>query len=47
MKELGELTGVATPHINAVYALMILLAKTMEAARAKVVLEPVREEMTS
>jgi 2-dehydropantoate 2-reductase len=44
VKELGELTGVATPHIDAVYALMMLLAKTMEAARAKVVLEPVREE---
>jgi 2-dehydropantoate 2-reductase len=47
VKELGELTGVATPHIDAVYALMILLAKTMEAARAKVVLEPVREEVAS
>ena len=47
VKELGELTGVATPHIDAVYALMILLAKTMEAARAKVVLEPLREELAS
>ena len=47
VKELGGLTGVATPHIDAVYALMILLAKTMEGARAKVVLEPVREEVTS
>lgn len=43
VKELGELTGVKTPHIDAVYALMSLLAKTMEAERAKVVLEPVRE----
>jgi 2-dehydropantoate 2-reductase len=47
VKELGILTGVATPHIDAVYALMTLLAKTMEAARAKVVLEPVREEVAS
>jgi len=43
VKELGEVTGVKTPHIDAVYALMSLLAKTMEAERAKVVLEPVRE----
>jgi 2-dehydropantoate 2-reductase len=42
VKELGEVTGVKTPHIDAVYALMSLLAKTMEAERAKVVLEPVR-----
>ncbi|HTR57201.1 MAG TPA: 2-dehydropantoate 2-reductase [Casimicrobiaceae bacterium] len=47
VKELGELTGVATPHIDAVYALMTLLARTMEAARAKVVLEPVREEAST
>jgi 2-dehydropantoate 2-reductase len=41
VKELGELTGVKTPHIDAVHALMTLLAKTMEQSRAKVVLEPV------
>jgi 2-dehydropantoate 2-reductase len=40
VKELGELTGIKTPHIDAVHALMTLLAKTMEQARAKVVLEP-------
>jgi 2-dehydropantoate 2-reductase len=47
VKELGELTGVATPHIDAVYALMNLLAKTMAQARAKVVLEPIPEEAAS
>jgi 2-dehydropantoate 2-reductase len=41
VKELGELTGVKTPHIDAVHALMTLLAKTMEQSRARVVLEPV------
>jgi 2-dehydropantoate 2-reductase len=46
VKELGELTNIATPHIDAVYALMTLLAKTMEAARAKVVLEPVGERVS-
>lgn len=45
VKELGELTGVKTPHIDAVYALMTLLAKTMESARAKIVLQPVPVEM--
>ena len=45
VKELGELTGVATPHIDAVYALMTLLAKTMETAHAKIVLEPMRDEV--
>ena len=45
VKELGELTGVATPHIDAVYALMTLLAKTMETAHAKVVLEPVPDRV--
>ena len=47
VKELGELTGVATPHIDAVYALMTLLAKTMQTAHAKIVLEPVLEEVSA
>ena len=47
VNELGELTDVTTPHIDAVYALMTLLAKTMEQSRAKVVLEPVREEAST
>ena len=47
VKELGELTGVATPHIDAVYALMTLLAKTMETAHAKVVLEPVPDHVAA
>jgi 2-dehydropantoate 2-reductase len=38
--ELGELTGVATPAIRAVYALMKLLDKTMAGEHAKVVLQP-------
>ena len=31
--ELGRLTGVATPHIDAVYGLTRLLARTLEAQR--------------
>jgi 2-dehydropantoate 2-reductase len=38
--ELGELTGVATPAIRGVYALMKLLDKTMAAEHARVVLQP-------
>jgi 2-dehydropantoate 2-reductase len=38
--ELGELTGVATPAIRAVYALMKLLDKTMAGEHARVVLQP-------
>jgi 2-dehydropantoate 2-reductase len=38
--ELGELTGMATPAIRSVYALMKLLDKTMARERAKVVLQP-------
>ena len=47
VKELGELTGVKTPHIDAVYALMTLLAKTMESARAKIVLQPIPAEVAA
>src|SRR5262249_60617350 len=35
VKELGELTGVATPHIGAVDALMTLLAKAVGTAHAE------------
>lgn len=38
--ELGELTGVATPAIRSVHALMKLLDETMAAEHAKVVLQP-------
>jgi 2-dehydropantoate 2-reductase len=38
--ELGQLTGTPTPHIEAVYALMKLLQKTMEEEHAKVVMQP-------
>jgi 2-dehydropantoate 2-reductase len=38
--ELGELTGVATPSINAVHALLKLLQKTMQEEKAKSVLVP-------
>ena len=38
--ELGELTGVATPAIRAVYALMKLLDRTMAEQRAAVVMLP-------
>ncbi len=38
--ELGQLTGTLTPHIEAVYALMKLLQKTMEGEHAKVVMQP-------
>jgi 2-dehydropantoate 2-reductase len=38
--ELGELTGVATPAIRAIYALMKLLDKTMAGEHARVVLQP-------
>ena len=38
--ELGALTGVATPAVSAVYALMKLLDKTMADEHAKVVLQP-------
>jgi 2-dehydropantoate 2-reductase len=38
--ELGQLTGVATPAIEAVHALLVLLQKTMQAEHAKCVLVP-------
>lgn len=38
--ELGRITNTATPHINAVYALVKLLAKTMEEEHGKVKMEP-------
>ena len=39
--ELGELTGVATPAIRSVHALMKLLDKTLAGEHARVVLQPV------
>ena len=38
--ELGRITNTATPHINSVYALVKLLAKTMEEEHGKVKREP-------
>ena len=38
--ELGHITNTATPHINSVYALVKLLAKTMEEEHGKVKMEP-------
>lgn len=38
--ELGRITNTATPHINSVYALVKLLAKTMEEEHGKVKMEP-------
>ena len=38
--ELGRITNPATPHINSVYALVKLLAKTMEEEHGKVKMEP-------
>jgi len=39
--ELGRLTGVPTPHIDTVYALVKLLARTMEAEKGRVRMQPV------
>ena len=38
--ELGRITNTATPHINSVYALVKLLAKTREEEHGKVKMEP-------
>ena len=38
--ELGRITNTSTPYINAVYALVKLLAKTMEEENGKVKMEP-------
>ena len=38
--ELGRITNTATPHINTLYALVKLLAKTMEEENGKVKMEP-------
>ena len=38
--ELGQLTGVATPNVEAVHALLVLLQKTMLAGKSKRVLVP-------
>jgi 2-dehydropantoate 2-reductase len=38
--ELGRLTGVPTPHIDAVYACVSLLARTLAARGGKLVVEP-------
>jgi len=38
--ELGRLTGTPTPHIDTVYALVKLLAKTMEEERGQVRMAP-------
>jgi 2-dehydropantoate 2-reductase len=37
--ELGRLTGTPTPHINAVYALVKLLARTMDEERGQAQLQ--------
>ncbi|KAL6071152.1 2-dehydropantoate 2-reductase [Balamuthia mandrillaris] len=42
--ELGRLTGVATPHVNSVYACIKLLAKMMEDHRACVPLKSLAEQ---
>ena len=39
--ELGRLTGTTTPHIDTVYALMQLLAKSLEAARGRLEIQKV------
>ena len=39
--ELGKLTGTPTPHIDAVYALVKLLAKTMDEEKGRVRMRPV------
>ena len=39
--ELGQITGTDTPYINAVFALVKLLAKTMEEEHGKVEMKPV------
>ena len=41
MVELGRLTGTATPHINTVHALMLLLARTMDEQKGRLRMEPV------
>jgi 2-dehydropantoate 2-reductase len=38
--ELGRLTGTPTPHIDTVYALVKLLARSMEAGQGRVQLRP-------
>jgi 2-dehydropantoate 2-reductase len=38
--ELGELTGVPTPHIDAVYALVKLLGRTMQEERVSIRAQP-------
>ncbi len=39
--ELGQLTGIATPNIEAVHALLVLLQRTMQAENARRVLLPI------
>ena len=39
--ELGRLTGTPTPHIDAVYALVKLLARSMEELQGRVEMQPV------
>ena len=38
--ELGKVAGVATPHIQAVYALVSLLAKTLADEKGKLKISP-------
>ena len=38
--ELGELTGVPTPHIDSVYALVKLLGRTMQEERVSIRAQP-------
>jgi 2-dehydropantoate 2-reductase len=41
VKELGELTGTPTPHIDAVYACTALLAKTLADQKGRLRIEPI------
>ena len=37
--ELGRLTGTSTPHLDTVYALMQMLAKSLEAAKGRLLIQ--------
>ena len=39
MIELGRLTGTSTPHLDTVYALMQMLAKSLEAAKGRLLIQ--------
>ena len=38
--ELGRRTGIATPHIDAVYAVMRLLARSLATAKGRLAITP-------